>query len=151
MGELVTVYTSADETAADNAAEVLDILAEAGLNPAMYNENSPGVGAGTYEVRVPAEEVEQAEALLAEGAEENPSHEMDLVEVYQGVGIHAEMEALGIRAVLDASHIPNVIVGTSQMPNLPFSVRVPVAYEALALAAVESARAQALKEGEPAG
>jgi len=35
------------------------------------------------------------------------------------------MEATQIRSVLDASGIPCVVIGSSQIPSLPFEVRVP--------------------------
>jgi hypothetical protein len=48
-----------------------------------------------------------------------------LVELYNGQGSTGEVEALSIRAVLDASHIPSVLIGSPTMPNLAFRVMVP--------------------------
>lgn len=52
------------------------------------------------------------------------SHEMDLVEVYRGVGMTGELEAMGIRALLASAGIESVLVGTSTLPMLPFVVKV---------------------------
>jgi hypothetical protein len=143
--DLVTVFRSADYSAADDAAAVVDVLTDAGLNPAMFNDQAPGVPVGAYEVRVPAAEEAEAERALAEAwstqerVEGDPSHGLDLVAIYEGVGAHAEMEAFSIRAVLDAYNIPSVLVGASQYPNLPFVVRVPMTLERAARAAVAEA------------
>ena len=144
MSDLITVFRSADPTAADDASEVLDLLADAGLNPALFTEDAPGVPVGVCEVRVPAEEEARALELIDEACSApletgDASHSLDLVSLYQGAGTTGEIEALSIRAVLDACHIPSVIVGTSTMPNLPFEVRVPAALEEQARAAVAEA------------
>ena len=56
------------------------------------------------------------------------SHDLDLATVFRSNLHNAEMEALSIRSILDASDIPSVVVGASLLPNLPFEVRVPRAY-----------------------
>jgi hypothetical protein len=53
------------------------------------------------------------------------SHEMDLVEIFRGIGATAELEAMSIRAVLESSGVDCILVGTSELPNLPFRVQVP--------------------------
>jgi hypothetical protein len=59
-------------------------------------------------------------------AGENPDagEQMDLVTVFQSAGSGAEMEALDVRALLEASGIQAFIVGDSRLPNLPDEVRV---------------------------
>jgi len=54
----------------------------------------------------------------------DPSHNLDLETIFDGMGATAEMEAIGIRGVLDASGIYSVLVGASVYPNLRFAVRV---------------------------
>jgi hypothetical protein len=68
-------------------------------------------------------------------------HDLDLVEVFRGVGPTGEMEAMGVQALLEGVGIESVIVGTSQLPMLPFAVMVPRGEE-------ESAR-RAMAEAEP--
>ena len=53
------------------------------------------------------------------------SHELDLVPVFEAVGAEAEMEAIAIHSILQASDIPAILIGSSSLPNLPFQVKVP--------------------------
>ena len=140
------MFRSADSSALDDAADVLDLLSEAGMNPAIYTDEHPGVPKGAVEVRVPTGEEAAAldeidRASQSAGIEGDSSAAMDLVEVYQGTGTTGEMEAMSVRAVLDAAGIPTVMVGTSELPNLPFMVKVPLAYEYQAFQVLEEARA----------
>jgi hypothetical protein len=50
--------------------------------------------------------------------------QLDLVTVFQSAGSGAEMEALDVQALLEASGIQAFIVGDSRLPNLPEEVRV---------------------------
>jgi hypothetical protein len=143
---LVTVFRSAEPSALDEAGAVLDLLVDAGFNPAIYTDAHPGVPEGAVEVRVPATEEAASlavieEATAAPGSLGDSSAAMDLVEVYQGSGTTGEMEAMSVRSVLDANHIPSVVVGTPELPNLPFSVKVPLAFEYQALQTLEEAKA----------
>ncbi|HVP00813.1 MAG TPA: hypothetical protein VMT15_22245 [Bryobacteraceae bacterium] len=52
------------------------------------------------------------------------SHKLDLVTVFQSAGTTSEMEALSVKALLEASGITAVVEGTPTMPNLPEEVRV---------------------------
>ncbi len=127
--EMVTVFRSGDTSAQDEASAILDMLADAGLNAMLLTDDYPGVPQGTIEVRVPAEEEEAALDVIDAQSGDEPggtaSHGYDLLELYRGQGTTGEVEALSIRSVLDASHIPSVLVGSMQMPNLPFRVMVP--------------------------
>jgi len=49
----------------------------------------------------------------------------DLVAVFSSSNHDAEMEALAVKGVLDASGIPNVLVGPHVLPSLDFQVQVP--------------------------
>ena len=145
--EMVTVFRSADPTATEEASVILDLLAEAGLNAMLLTDEYPGVLHGTVEVRVPVAEEEAALDAIDAGAEMpaegSPSHGYDLVELYRGQGANGEVESVSIRAVLDANHIPSVLVGSMQLPNLPFRVMVPQLF-------AEAAH-QVLDEAENAG
>ncbi len=57
--------------------------------------------------------------------EPDTSHDLDLVPVFEAIGAEAEMEAIAIHSVLQASDIPAVLIGSSSLPNLPFLVKVP--------------------------
>ena len=147
--EMVTVFRSGDASASDEASTIVDLLADAGLNAMLLTDEYPGVLQGTVEVRVPADEEEAAlDAIDAQttaemGEEGTPSHGYDLVELYRGQGTTGEVESMTIRAVLDANHVPSVLVGSMQLPNLAFRVMVPQIF-------VEAAQ-QALSEAEEAG
>lgn len=145
--EMVTVFRSADAGANEEASAILDLLADAGLNAMLLTDEYPGVLQGTTEVRVPAEEEEAAldaiDAANGGAVEGSPSHGYDLVELYRGQGTTGEVEAMSIRAVLDANHVPSVLIGSMQLPSLPFRVMVPQIF-------VETAQ-QVLDEAEGAG
>ena len=51
--------------------------------------------------------------------------QLDLVTIFQSAGAQAEMEALDVKALLEADGIEAVLVGDSRFPNLPEEVRVP--------------------------
>ena len=72
--------------------------------------------------------------------EKDPSHELDLVTVYEGSGTTAEMEAIGIQAVLKAAGIRVVLGGETTFPNLPWSVHVPKADAGRALEVISEAK-----------
>jgi hypothetical protein len=84
----------------------------------------------------------------------DPSSDMDMVTVFEADGTTAEMEAMGIRAVLESNDIPAITVGTSCIPSLPFEVRVPKEDLDRALSAIAEAQAAgpaAAEEAERAG
>lgn len=152
--ELVTVYRSAEESAAEDAAKVHEVLTQGGYAAVLLDDKQPEVPEGVWEVRVPAEQEEAALALLARAEESQPapdaSHDLDFETVFEGVGTTAELEAMSVKAVLDAAGVPSEIIGTAQLPTLPFVVKVPRAEVEAARAALEEAR-QAGAAGAEAG
>jgi hypothetical protein len=45
--------------------------------------------------------------------------------VFSSSNFDAELEAMGIKNVLDGNRIPCIVSGPHVMPNLPFEVQVP--------------------------
>ena len=85
----------------------------------------------------------------APAAPADPGHDLDLEAVFSSANHGAEMEALAVRAVLDAGGIPSVLIGSSQIPSLPFEVRVPrsmLDQAKAALAEAEAAGPEAAEE-----
>jgi hypothetical protein len=129
-GNFVTVYRSADHDAKRDAAKVREHLAEHGLNPVVFDDETPGVVQGSCEVRVAEAEVPHAESLLAAYDPDapqlaDPSSDLDTVPIVSMMGATGEIEAMGVKSVLDAAGIPNVLIGDSTLPNLEFHIRVP--------------------------
>ncbi|HYP09514.1 MAG TPA: hypothetical protein VER03_25035 [Bryobacteraceae bacterium] len=146
--QLVTVYRSADQDANRDAAKVHEYLAAHEVNAVIFNDSMPGVVQGSCEVRVAEHDVPQSEALLANYDPDapqlaDPSRELDAVPIASMMGATGEIEAIGVKSVLDAAGIPNVLVGDSTLPNLEFHIRV-------ARADVERAQA-VLAEAQAAG
>ena len=133
--EFITVFRSADPSAEQDAADARERLAEAGIDAIALGDDAPGVVEGTWEVRVAPSDQDRAEAVLAaplpelddddEVSEEGLSHDLDFVSVFSAQGIEAEMEAISIQSVLEANGIPCTVIGSAQIPSLPFEVRVP--------------------------
>lgn len=154
--DLVTVFRSADPSAAEDAAAARETLLAAGIPADLLDDEAPGVPEGAWEVRVSTDQ--ESAALAALRAEvltpsETPddSADMDLVTVFEGVGATGELEAMGIEAVLKASQIPVVTVGPSQIPTLSFLVQVPAEHAQAAQSAILEAQAAgpaAAEEGE---
>jgi hypothetical protein len=94
----------------------------------------------------------QEEQAGAEPTESpDPSHDLDLVTAFVSDAHNAELLALGVQSLLEAQDIPTVLVSGSQLPSLPFEVRVPRERleEALAvLAAVEQSGPEAAEAAE---
>jgi hypothetical protein len=148
--EWITVYRSADTTAEQDAADVRERLAEAGIESVVVDDETPGVVDGSYEVRVAPADRERAEAIASmppppeedeeDVSEEGQSHDLDFVSIFSSQGIEAEMEAISIQSVLQANDIPSTVVGSQQIPSLPFEVRVPKLRRDEALRVLEEAR-----------
>lgn len=161
--DLVVVYRSADMNAEQDATAVRNLLSKNGLQAQLFDDTSPGVVEGTWEVRVPASEAAQAEALVVQVDQDDPgkvdpSHDLDMVTIAEVQGMTGEMEAMGIQSILDANGISAVLVGSSTLPNLSFAVQVPKddveraqAALAEAQAAGPAAAAEAQRESEGQG
>ena len=61
----------------------------------------------------------------AEFTTSDPRPEEALLPVFSSSNHDAEMEAMTIKGILDASGIPAMIVGPQVLPNLEFQVQVP--------------------------
>jgi hypothetical protein len=157
--ELVTVFRSLDVSAHDQADQVSALLTEAGLSPVVLDDSAPGVVEGTYEVRVPAGEAEQAERIIREDTASAATPEavddstgMDLETIFhaEGGSVTAEMESTEILSLLKANDIEAVLIGTQTLPNFPFEVRVPKTQVDRArevIAEAQAAGPQAAEEG----
>jgi hypothetical protein len=144
MSSQITVFRSADESASEDAANVQQMLEEAGVQAALLDDSAPGVPVGAYEVRVDAENQARAEQLIAQvppEGEGDPSPALDLVTVFRAAGATNEMEAMSIQSILDAGGISAFIVGDSRYPIFPQEVRVAREDEALARQMIEDALA----------
>jgi hypothetical protein len=130
--DLITVYRSADESAEEDARAIRDLLASEGIDAVLLDDNAPGVPEMAWEVRVPPEASIRAEELIGEArlpddelVEVDSSPDLDTETVFSAPGgPTAELEAIGVKSVLDAAGIASFIVGDSVLPNLAFEVRV---------------------------
>ena len=68
------------------------------------------------------------------------SHGLDLVTVFEDSGTTAEIEALGIQAILEAEGIRVVLGGETSFPSLPWSVGVSKADAPRALQVLKEAK-----------
>lgn len=147
---LVTVYRSMETDAKADCETILQLLVDEGLSPEMLDDTAPGVPEGVYEVLVPVAQAERAGEIIDDNPlpgdveEVDDAHELDLETIYHSeASTMAEVEATGIKNVLDASGIDAIIVGDSVLPNFPFEVKVAREH-------VERAR-QVLAEAELCG
>src|ERR1035438_19517 len=119
MSVLVTVYRSMDATAKDDCDLIVDILTAEGLSPVILDDSAPGVPEGTFEVQVPADQLQKAEQLIAENPlpdeveEVDDSSDLDLETIFHADGTLAEVESMEIKNLLEASGIAAVVVGNS--------------------------------------
>jgi hypothetical protein len=138
-----------DATAKDDCDLIVDILTAEGLSPVILDDSAPGVPEGTFEVQVPADQLQKAEQLIAENPlpdeveEVDDSSDLDLETIFHADGTLAEVESMEIKNLLEASGIAAVVVGNSVLPTMSFEVRV-------ARDQVERAR-EVLNEAQAAG
>jgi hypothetical protein len=86
--------------------------------------------------------------------EPDDSHEMDMVTLFSSSNHDAEMEAMQIHGVMEASGIQSIVVGPSSLPVLEFEVQVPkesLAEAERVLADARAAGPAAAAEAEAAG
>ena len=147
MNSQITVFRSADESASEDAAKVHEMLQEAGVPATLVDDSVPGVPSGAYEVRVDPENQTRAEELVAqfspdaEHEDVDPSHELDLVTVFQTAGTSNEIEAISIQTMLENGGISAFIIGDPRFPSLGQEVRVAREHEAKARQLIEEALA----------
>ena len=128
---LITVFRSMDADAKEDAECIIELLTDEGVRAALLDDSSPGVPEGVFEVRVPAADAARAEKILAENPlpdeveQVDASSDLDLETIYSAVSsTTGELEAIGIKNLLDANGIAAMLVGDSVLPNLGFEVRV---------------------------
>ena len=147
--DLVTVYRSMDADAKEDCETIVEILGDRNISAAVVDDNAPGVPEGAFEVRVPAADSARAEAIIAENPlpdeveEVDDSDELDLETIFHSDDTTAEVEAIGVKNVLEANGIAAVLVGDSVLPTFGFEVKV-------AREQVESAR-QVIAQAEADG
>ena len=157
--KLVTVYRSAEPDAAEEVEEIKAVLEDEGLHPIVRDDNTPGVVAGSFEIQVPDEESARADQAIAaqpkvDEEPADPTHDMDLVTVAKTDGTTGELEATGIKSILDASNITSFVIGASTLPSFGFEVRVAREDVPLAEAVIAEAKAagpEGALEAEQAG
>ncbi len=133
-----------------------DMLGNANIEAEVFDDSTPGVPEGAFEVRVPPAFQADAEQFIETQKDFTPealdlSHDLDMVPVFVSESPNAEMLATEIRSILEAHDIPSVLVSGSMFPNLPFEVRVPktqLEEARKAIAAAEEAGPSAAEEAE---
>ncbi len=120
-----------DADAKEDAECIVEFLTDAGIRATLLSDAAPGVPEGVFVVRVPEEDAARAEELIAEnllpdeGEELDDSPELNLETIYHAeASATGELEAMGIKNLLDSNGIAAVLVGDSVLPNFPFEVRV---------------------------
>ncbi len=121
-----------DATAKEDCERFVDLLRAQAISAVLLDDENPGVVQGTLEVRVPAADVRRAEKFIAdhplqdEAEEVDPSSRLDLETVFhaEGGGNLAEMQAMGVKNLLESNGITGIVFGDSVLPNMPFEVKV---------------------------
>ena len=84
----------------------------------------------------------------------DPSHELDMVTLYDSTTVDAEMEADVIHGLLEANGIPSMVIRAPQYPPLGFEIKVPASMLEEAervIAQAEAVGPEAAVEAEAAG
>ncbi|HUA18917.1 MAG TPA: DUF2007 domain-containing protein [Bryobacteraceae bacterium] len=157
--DLVTVFRSMEVDAKDDCEDVVEMLKEEGISAVLWDDSFPGVPEGVFEVRVPAADGPKAEQLIAENPlsdeveQVDASANLNLETVYQSsvASNIGEIEAMGVKNLLEANGIAAVMVGDSVLPNLPFEVRVARDKMARARQLLAEAESTGPAEAEQAG
>lgn len=120
-----------DTDAKDDAKSVLELLTDEGIQAVLLDDSAPGVPEGVFEVQVPPADSARAEQLIAENPlpdeveKVDASRDLDTETIFQAVASPtAELEAMGIKTLLESHGIATVSVGDSVLPNLAFEIRV---------------------------
>jgi hypothetical protein len=158
--DFITVFRSGDPTAKQDAETALERLTQGGIRAIVLGDDAPGVVEGSYEVRVPAADRAQAEALVdlpgpqpedeSEVTTEGQSHDFDFVRLAAFDGVGSEMQSILLRSALEGNGIPCAVIGIAQIPSLGFEVRVPKTRleEALTIVAGADQSGAEMAEGE---
>lgn len=125
------MFRSMDADAKEDAQELVDFLTDAGIPAALRDDSAPGVPEGVFEVQVPPRFAARAEKLIDENSPDeevnraDPSPDLDLETVFRSEATPtSEVEALGVKTLLESNGIATVMIGDSVLPNLAFEVRV---------------------------
>jgi len=125
--DLITVYRSMDAEAKEDAENIVELLDDAGILAVLRDDSAPGVPEGVFEVQVPPRDAARAEELIAENPPPEEAEEVDdssALDLETVASATSEMEAMGIKNLLESHEIATVLVGDSVLPNFPFEVRV---------------------------
>jgi hypothetical protein len=129
--DFVTVFRSADPSANEDAAEIAELLTNAGITAHVVDDAAPGVPQGAWEVRVAPADSARADGLIAthpledEYSGPDESHDLDMVTVFRSAGTGTESEALTVKGLLESAGLEAVIIADTRFPNLPEHVQVP--------------------------
>lgn len=128
---MITVYRSMDPDAKEDAGEIAAMLHDEGISAVLLDDSAPGVPEGVFEVQVPAADRARAEELISENPlpdeveDVDDSHNLDTVTVFHAeASATAELQAIGVKNLLESNGFATVMVGDSVLPNLAFEVRV---------------------------
>ena len=116
-----------DAEAKEDAECVVELLNDAGIQAVLRDDTAPGVPEGVFEVQVPSHDAARAEELIAENPPAEEAEEVDdssALDLQTVASATSEMEAMGIKNLLESHDIAAVLVGDSVLPNFPFEVRV---------------------------
>jgi hypothetical protein len=116
-----------DVDAAEDADCIVELLTDAGIQAVLLDDSAPGVPEGVFEVRVPATDVSRAEEIIAENPLPDEAEELDTssgLDLETIASAASEMEATGMKNLLESNGITAILVGDSVLPNFPFEVRV---------------------------
>ena len=80
----------------------------------------------------------------------NKGDELELVTVFRSAGTTAEMEAMGVQALLESNGIRVILMGDARLPNLPDEIRVARADADRAIALIAEAQSVGPKGAEEA-
>jgi putative signal transducing protein len=125
--DLITVYRSMDAEAKEDAECIVELLSDAGIQAVLLDDRAPGVPEGVFEVQVPPRDAARAEELIAENPPAEEAEEVDdssALDLESVASATSEMEAMGIKNLLESNDVATVLVGDSVLPNFPFEVRV---------------------------
>jgi Putative prokaryotic signal transducing protein len=145
------------DTNAKRDCEILfDLLRTRGIPAVVLDDSAEGIVEGTFEVRVPAHDAAKAERLLREHPlpddfeRVDPSSKLDIETVFhaEGSGPLAEMQAMGVKNLLESNGIAAILFGDSVLPNMPFEVKVARENAERASRLIAEAESSAAEAGE---